>query len=168
MRSYLDILLAGHVAGAVGGGGLHVGERGGKDGILTSGNSILPGDLGSETGGAEGNTSHVVLLVDGGGSLAGDLAGVAGHDGVDVGLGLLAAAVQVEVLVDVGEGGGGPGVGGVHGEGGLPQGGEHHPGGVVERAGGVVVVGVAGDCGQSKNLKKFYDLEKSLVEMLPD
>ena len=55
----------------------------------------------------------MVLLVDGGGSLAGDLAGVAGHDGVDVGLGLLAAAVQVEVLVDVGEGGGGPGVGGV-------------------------------------------------------
>ena len=110
----------------------------------------------------------MVLLVDGGGSLAGDLAGVAGHDGVDVGLGLLAAAVQVEVLVDVGEGGGGPGVGGVHGEGGLPQGGEHHPGGVVERAGGVVVVGVAGDCGQSKNLKKFYNLEKSLVKMVPD
>ena len=62
---------------------------------MTSGNSILPGDLGGETGGAEGNTSHVVLLVDGGGSLAGDLAGVAGHNGVDVGLGLLAVAVSV-------------------------------------------------------------------------
>ena len=83
--------------------------------------SVLPGDLGGETGGAEGNTSHVVLLVDGGGSLAGDLTGVAGHDGVDVGLGLLAAAVQVEVLVDVGEGGGSPGVGGVILVGGRPQ-----------------------------------------------
>ena len=110
---HLDVLLAGHVAGTVRGGGLHVGERGGEDWVLALGHGLLPDDLGGETGGAEGNPGGVVLLVDGSGGLAGDLTGLAGHDGLNVGLGLLAAAVQVEVLVDVGEGGGSPGVGGV-------------------------------------------------------
>ena len=170
-RRYLDILLARRVAGTVGGGGLHVGERGWEDGVLTSGDSLLPGNLGGKTGGAERNTSLVVLLVDGGGSLTGNLTGVTGLDGVDVGLGLLAAAVQVQVLVDVGKGGSSPGVGGVNGEGGLPQEGEHHPGGVgpqvVERMGGVAVA-VAGDCVENKNLKKFLETKKSFREMVPE
>ena len=96
------------------------------------------------TGGTGGDTGHVVLLVDGGGGLARNLAGVAGQDGVNEGLGQLTATVQVEVLVDEGEGCGSTRVGRVHGERGFTQKRPRNPGGVGVRGVGVQGVGVAG------------------------
>ena len=77
---YLDVLLGRDVAGAVRGGGLHVGEGGGEDGILASSHGFLPGDLSGQTGGAGGDTGGVVLLEHGSSRLIGHLTGVTGLD----------------------------------------------------------------------------------------